>query len=326
MRGRYNHYSPEVMAEKKKFIDWLVKRRYKKDTIRVISNYAAHYLDWLESEKIIAPEAQYRDVVAYLSFQREKEESERLAGNRLTAVRHYYQYLRYGNNGQSNPAEKLFVRNQKRCLVHDVLAKEQLLDIYQSYPNETSREKRNKSILGILVNQGLRKEEIPILKAHHLKLREGKLVVPPNGLTNGRTIKLASNQILDLQEYLLVIRPQILKEMNRKNRFGRKPTNKNQNAETDQLFISMHGSLVLKASLHHLMGALRKEYEELKGCQQIRMSVITHWLKEKDIREVQYLAGFRHLDSLAYYQKYHTEELEAELKKYHPLSRASTRN
>ena len=111
-------------------------------------------------------------------------------------------------------------------------------------------------------------------------------------------------QILDLQEYLLVVRPQILKANNQ---------------ETDQLFISLNGSLQLKSTLYHLIKELRKEYEELNGCRQIRMSVITHWLREKDIREVQYLAGFRHLDSLEYYQKYHTGELGEELKKYHPL-------
>jgi len=311
MKNRYNHYSPEVMKEKSNFAEWLTKRKYKKDTIRMVSNYVAHYLDWLENEKILAPEAQYQDVIAYLSFQRENEDSEKLTGTRLTAVRHYYQYLQYENTNQKNPAEKLFIKQNRKQLVHDVLAKEQLLDIYQNYPNETSREKRNKIILGILVNQALRKEEIQTLKTHHLKLREGKLIVPPNGLNNGRTIKLASDQILDLQEYLLVIRPQILKENHQ---------------ETDQLFISLNGSLQMKSSLYHLVRELKKDYSALKGCQQIRMSVITHWLKEKDIREVQYLAGFRYLDSLAYYQKYHTEELEAELKKYHPLSRASTRN
>jgi len=71
--------------------------------------------------------------------------------------------------------------------------------------------------------------------------------------------------------------------------------------------------------LYHLIKELKKSYEELKGVQQIRMSVITHWLKEKDIREVQYMAGFRYLDSLGYYQKHHTDELENALKKYHPL-------
>lgn len=304
MKKRYDDYSQHVMKQKQSFSEWLAKRKYKKDTIRMISNYAAHYLNWLENERIIAPEAQYQDVLAYLSFQRKNEDSERLTGTRLTAVRHYYKYLQYENTNQTNPAEQLFIKQTRKQLVHDVLAKEQLLDIYQSYPNETSREKRNKIILGILVNQALRKEEIQILKTHHLKLREGKLIVPPNGSNNGRIIKLDSDQILDLQEYLLVTRPQILQETNQ---------------ETDQLFISLNGSLQMKSSLYHLIRELKKDYEELKGCLQIRMSVITHWLKEKDIREVQYLAGFRHLDSLEYYQKYHTEELEAELKQYHPL-------
>ena len=304
MKKAYDNYSTEIMKQKQSFAEWLVQRKYKKPTVRVISNYAAHYLNWLENEKILATEVQYQDVIAYLSFQRENEESEGLVSQRLTAVRHYYQYLQYDNNEQINPAEKLFIKQNRKQLVHDVLAKDQLLNIYQSYPNESSREKRNKIILGILVNQALRKEEIPLLKVHHLQLREGKLVVPPNGSNNGRTIQLASDQILDLQEYLLIVRPQILKENHQ---------------ETDQLFIGLNGSLQMKSSLYHLVRELKKDYGELKGCRQIRMSVITHWLKEKDIREVQYLAGFRHLDSLEYYQKYHTEELEAELRKYHPL-------
>ena len=319
MKSRYNNYSSAVMEEKQQLTEWLSKKRYKKETLKTISNYAAHYLHWLENERITAPKARYQDVIAYLSYQRKNGDSENLASNRIAAVRKYYHYLQYENNEQTNPAENLFIKQHKKQLVHDILTKEQLYHMYQEYSNQSLRQKRNKVILGILIHQALRKEEITLLKAHHLQLREGKLIVPPNNANNGRTLTLASDQVLDLQEYVLVVRPQIIKEMKHSKVYGRKPSLQHQSATIDQLFISMNGSLEMKASLYHLIKELKKSYEELKGVQQIRMSVITHWLKEKDIREVQYMAGFRYLDSLGYYQKYHTDELETALKKYHPL-------
>ena len=52
-----------------------------------------------------------------------------------------------------------------------------------------------------------------------------------------------------------------------------------------------------KVNLHHMFRRLKRIYPEIKNAGQIRQSVITHWLKTHNLREVQYMAGHRWVSS-----------------------------
>jgi integrase/recombinase XerD len=67
------------------------------------------------------------------------------------------------------------------------------------------------------------------------------------------------------------------------------------------------------------MNDLRKINPLVKDAMQIRKSVITNCLKEKDIRLVQYMAGHKRINATEKYRAANTEELEEALKIYHPL-------
>lgn len=314
---KYHCDNKEIEQERKTFRSWLEEKKYRPTTARMHSNYAAYFLSWLESEKIEVTEVRYNDLLAFIAYLKKEGDTNRMIGQRLNSVRHYYEYLKQQGKAKENPAKGLYVKSEKHRLVRELLSKEELEYIYENYPADDARGKRNRIILGLLIFQALTTEELHKLKERHLHLREGKISVPQGSTSNGRILKLEAHQVLDLQEYSLVIRPNILREAEQPKRYGRKPFRAAINSE--QLFVSMNGSENIKSSLMHLMMALQKIHEGVKHGQQIRMSVITHWLKEKDLREVQYMAGFKDIESLEYYRRYNTEDLEAELKKYHPL-------
>ncbi len=52
---------------------------------------------------------------------------------------------------------------------------------------------------------------------------------------------------------------------------------------------------------------------------QLRTSVITHWLKNYNLREVQYMAGHRYVSSTEAYQINDLDDLIEDIGKYHPL-------
>ncbi|WP_222943951.1 hypothetical protein [Pedobacter sp. N36a] len=54
---------------------------------------------------------------------------------------------------------------------------------------------------------------------------------------------------------------------------------------------------------------------------QIFYSVITEWLKEKDLRTVQYMAGHKYVSSTERYQTTTLEDLKEALNKHHPLNK-----
>lgn len=54
---------------------------------------------------------------------------------------------------------------------------------------------------------------------------------------------------------------------------------------------------------------------------QIRHSVITEWLKEKDLRTVQYMAGHKYVSSTERYLTTNLEDLKEALNKHHPFNK-----
>ena len=65
---------------------------------------------------------------------------------------------------------------------------------------------------------------------------------------------------------------------------------------------------------------LQKKEPELQAAHQIRASVITHWLKQYNLREVQYMAGHKHVHSTEAYQQNDTESLQQDIDRFHPFS------
>ena len=66
--------------------------------------------------------------------------------------------------------------------------------------------------------------------------------------------------------------------------------------------------------------AIQKENPEIMHAKQIRSSVITYWLKNHNLRQVQYFAGHKYVSSTERYQLNNLDNLQNKLEKYHPLS------
>jgi integrase/recombinase XerD len=124
--------------------------------------------------------------------------------------------------------------------------------------------------------------------------------------------------MLGLQEYISITRPEMLKGQGVYGT-GRKPDSINKGKAQHQLFISMHGSDDMKNSFLHLLYGLRKLNPKLINAQQIRQSVITVWLKTKDLRTAQYMAGHRYVSSTERYQVNQLDDLQEALNIHHPL-------
>ena len=81
----------------------------------------------------------------------------------------------------------------------------------------------------------------------------------------------------------------------------------------------MNGSENIKSSLYHLFKAIQKINPDIRNAKQIRSSVITYWLKNHNLREVQYMAGHKYVSSTERYQLNNLDELQKNLEKFHPL-------
>jgi site-specific recombinase XerD len=68
-----------------------------------------------------------------------------------------------------------------------------------------------------------------------------------------------------------------------------------------------------------MFNAIRKINPEILHPKQIRASVITYWLKNYNLRQVQYMAGHKYVSSTERYQLNNLDKLQSKLEKYHPL-------
>jgi integrase/recombinase XerD len=313
----YN-FSGEINHRLEGFKAYLTGLGMRENTVRQKSNYAGYFLRWLEGENLQAEDTRYNDMLNFIDHCHLEGKSRKHINNMLRGIRNYYEYLRKQNPEISNPALNLLLRGIRQKLPSGIKAYQDLEALYQNFRADTLRGKRNKVILGFFIYQGITTGELQRMEPGHLRLRQGKIFIPGSRRSNSRVLELKPFQILDLQEYVSRVRPRILREIHRP-RPARKPEMIDTQKLEDSLFISINGSDDIRNSLNHMFREVRKINPEIHNPKQIRASVITHWLKNHNLRQVQYMAGHKYVSSTERYQLSNLDNLQSKLDKYHPL-------
>lgn len=167
-------------------------------------------------------------------------------------------------------------------------------------------------MLGLLVYQGIRTEELGRMTIKEVKLREGKIDVIGSRKNNGRLMQLESHQVMDMYDYVLQARNEI-KALPPKRKYQERQ-------ESDRLFIGDGGSETeISNMMTQLMIKVRESNPSVQNAKQIRASVITKWVKMYNLRKAQYLAGHRYISTTESYLQNDLEGLQEELNQYHPL-------
>jgi site-specific recombinase XerD len=282
------------------FTQYLKGKELSLRTIETYEVVAERFLQWVETERMTAEEIRHQDIVAFMKHCQHKGAGQRTIQHYLGCIKSYYDHLADNSIIKNNPVQSIKVQGIKRKVLYQILEPQELNAIYHHYKSETLSGKKYKVIIGLLVYQGLKTEELEKLEVTDVKLKEGKIEVAAGKKGNSRTLQLESHQVLDVYEYVMQIRPQILEKTKQK---------------TTKLFISQSRAI----RIHFLMDQLRKQHPKLKNADHIRASVIVKWLRQYNLREVQYLAGHRYISSTEAYQQNEMEGLSEEVNRYHPL-------
>jgi integrase/recombinase XerD len=327
MKSHYDFTEARIRTEQERFVFYLQQKGFAPATRKMYSNYTGYFLSWKQQGS--QDEATtYNALLSFIEHCRKEGKTTRNINRILTALRYYFAMLQEQKKADHNPAANLYLRGEVERIPHDLLEKEMLDILYEKYQVYDERTQRNKVILGLYIHQAITTDELRKLEPQHIQLKEGKIYIPGTrqtvhkGGSQGRWLQLEAKQILELQEYLQVTRPKIIaaiKSGERNKHPTRKPKTISEKALEHQLFISLNGSDNIKSSISFLMNDLRKINPVVKDAMQIRKSVITNWLKEKDIRMVQYIAGHKRINATEKYRAASTEELEEALKIHHPL-------
>jgi site-specific recombinase XerD len=248
----------------------------------------------------------YKTFLLYLAHLNQKGIAKKTIQCSLVSIHHYFNYLQEQNYRSDNPVANLKIKGVVKTVVKNTLDFEELENLYYSYEaeNGSNIRKRNKIILGLLIYQGLKTAEIYNLKQDDIKLQKGQIEIAGTRKSNGRILNLMAWQFMDLQEYQNQIRPSIIAK---------------DNPNAEQFFLSKEGKLTLRNSLKPLQDELKTYNRNYQNFDQIRNSVIVNWLRQYNLRKVQYLAGHRYISSTERYKQDNLESLHEMVASFHPI-------
>jgi integrase/recombinase XerD len=136
---------------------------------------------------------------------------------------------------------------------------------------------RNKSMIGLLIYQGITSKELINLSLNSIDLDSGIVKIIGQGKNKGRVLELKPNQITVLMRYVEHDRPHLL------------------GSKTNKLFIGIRGVPITVDGLHEFISRLGRGAfgDKEVSPKNIRRSVISYWLNERKIslEDVQVMAG-----------------------------------
>lgn len=312
--------NPDSSGERQRtFRAYLQSIGLSENTIDTAYNELSYYLNYCEDQGIEPEETTRGDILLYIKHLKGRELKQITLQHYINSLKHYFDWEMKKGGLSVNPTQHIEIKGVKRMHLYDIIKYPELESLYKTFniPDEKGAghrqnwyrisilsAKRNRVMLGLMIWQGITTAELNKLSVSDLKLREGKICIPGSRKSNERELKLESLQVLDLMEYIMKVREELL-EINQK--------------KSEQLFISSAGNNNLHNSTHKLIKKLGEMNSKVTSAKQIRASVIIYWLKNYNLREVQYMAGHRYVSSTENYLINDMEDLTDEITKYHPI-------
>lgn len=286
------------------------KNGYSEKTIRVQNSHLKGFTGWCIKQNIHPPTITHHGVLKFIDSERSRKICKASVIRIVNSVKIYFDYLVDTKAIRQNIIRQIKLRSEGKRVLPELLSGQQLDKIYCDYHNipqwhhksETIKllHQRNTVALGLLIYQGLDSGEITKLETEHIDLNEGKIYIPSGKKSNARTLKLQAVQILPLKIYVEEIKPKLLAK---------------RKIQSSYLFpVKKSSDLVCK-----IIEQVKKQHPEIKDRRQIRASVIMNWLKQYNIRQVQYMAGHKSIRSTESYREQDLTDLSKQLERLHPL-------
>lgn len=288
----------------KSFYYYLKTQRMKESTMQEHLKNMEHFSTWIkQTSRSGIEQISYPELVEYVQYLKEKKLEITTINIRLGSIRKYYDHLKEEGEVEKNPAKRLHIKGAVKKVVQDVLTYTELENLYQQYvqysDQQTKWEKRkqrvrlrSKVIAGLMVWQAVHGGELERLETKDVKLSSGIIYIPAGTRSNSRELKLNTSQIIPLHDYLNSLPEEQTKLFDRG----------------------------INNQLTRITNELQGINPVVRNAQHIRASVILHWLKMYDKRQVQHMIGHRHISSTENYQLQELDGLTDLLAKHHPFA------
>lgn len=283
------------------FENYLQQNKLRESTIKGHLQDLERFKRWSQNNGIDYTKATYSDLLTFIRETQKRGVSKSSINIHLNSIGKYYDYLITTGDRKDNPAKGLRLKNGGKKVLQNLLTPEELEETYTNYQNRPEWEfkgekskrahQRNVVMLGLMVYQGVQTPDLKKMEKINISLVQGTVYIPSAGRSNSRILKLNARQMIPMQDYLTGLEE------------GR-----------EKLF-----SGNLPAIMTWLTTGLKKTNKKIINIGQIRSSVIINWLKQYNIRQVQYMAGHKYIGSTERYKQEDLQNLQTALNLFHPL-------
>lgn len=288
---------------------YLEKENYALSTIESYRKQASLFTNWCTRQNTNPIEIDYKTCLKYIKHLTRKGNSKKTINHKLGSLKNYFNYLVNEAFRSENPIEDTTIKGIPKTINYNTLETEELEDLYYSYETDKYQEeyhkytlKRNKIIIGFIVYQGLNTSDLANLQIENIHLNKGKIYVPSTKRSNSRELELKSWQFMEVLNYTTEVRPELQNKIDN---------------YTDQLFPTNTRFTVITSQI---IKKLKRTNQKVKSVNQLRASVITNWLKQHNLRKVQYLSGHRYISSTEKYLQDDLENLQEVINNFHPIN------
>ncbi|MFD2565883.1 tyrosine-type recombinase/integrase [Pseudotenacibaculum haliotis] len=291
------------------FREYLHRQGYAKSTVETYARNKNFFVRWCDQKGYKPFEMEYKDCLEYVKKLRREKPTKSTVRHIVGSLKIYFNYLVEIEHRFDNPVQSINIRGVSRTLNHNLLEFDELEDLYYSYRTENlasfddvSVAIRNKVIVGLMVYQGLSTTTLRALQYEHIQLEKGRIYVPSTRNSNSRVLELKPQQMIPIIQYLEKHRELLQDKLHN---------------YSNDLFLCNTEKLAL---ISRVFTKLKKTNHKVTNNKQLRASVISHWLKSINIREVQYMAGHRYISSTERYLQDDLESLHDLIENLHPIS------
>ncbi len=266
---------------------YLEKKKLVTKSINRIIQITQKYLSWLKSKNLEIEESTYSDLMNFIGYLQNQDFKTATINDYVRCIGHYYDFSKLNN-------VTIGVRLLGETRIKYLLFTEEKLDkIYSDYLNHNSIKK---IILGLIIYQGLDRNEVFKLKLNDLNLKEGKIKINGSLRKNERVLDLKSYQILLIYDYI------------------------KQNDPRDELVPFYYKDNRIRKLLDDLLKEIKQINNDIVNLRQLKHSCYGIWIKKFGIRKAQYFSGFKKPSSIQKYKDMDLEDLKGDILKFHPLN------
>lgn len=278
------------------FENHLTEKGYSKSSCSLYCYFIDKFLEYVENKGFNEEKTDYRLVLKYVTFLR-RTNNDRSIISHLNALKHYFNFIGFAYN-----PIKIKMSRTQTIVPTNTLTREQLQKVYDEFPcGDRPTQVRNKVLFGLFVFQGIRSKEVKLITVGCIDLEGNTINIPNSNKSNGRILQLDKSQLKLLKEYL-----------------GKSRTQISCKGISDSLFVTQSGKNNIKGILNQMYPKLGK-LPLRPTLDLIRTSVIKNWLKQHDLRIVQYMAGHRYISSTERYLQPDAKRLRGMIEQYHPI-------